>query len=244
MAMALIKDNPTPYEFLTAKKDIRFHIVRWQPREILKGEVVLRNGDVFKLEEGVKDKTTMMKLDVVGFVSNNRFTDFSMIYQRGTKLGDVANALRCDILYYYEKGEYFKALKRIFALARLKGNKGVIDKALPILNGDLGILYSLKSDCDSLLYLSENADVLPIEKMRYEIDQFRSRIAHLYEIKGISSRENILLGEISRLNALPSKRLVGGIERFSNLLMGLLHKYANEEMERAGFLPLPAEWLP
>jgi hypothetical protein len=244
MAIKLIKDNPTPYEFLTAKKEIRFHIVRWEPRDVLKGRAILRTGEEYSLEQGVKDKTTMMKCDVVGFVSNNRFTDFTMIYQRGAKLGDVANALKCDVLYYNEKGETFKALKRIFALARLNGNKGVIETALPILNGDLGILYSLKSDCDSLIYLSENADVVPIEKIHYEIDQFRSRISHLYEIAGLASREDTLLGEINSLNSLPSKRLLRGIERFRDLLMGLLHKYAAEEMKKAGLLPLPAEWLP
>ena len=244
MAMSLIKDRPTPFEFLTAKKEIRFNVVRWKPREVLKGVAVLRDGSEFSLEEGLKDGASMTKTDVVGFVSNNRYTDFSMIYLRKGKVGDVENALKCDVLYYHEKGECFKALKRMFALARLRENEGFMKKVLPILNGDLGILYSLKSDCDSLLYLYENEDVLPVEKIRYEIDQFRSRIAHLYQIPSLSAMEDNLLGHINRLNSTPSKSLAISIEKFRNVLSALIDKYSNEEMERVGLIPVPAEFLP
>lgn len=243
VAYALLKDRPTPLELLTAKKEIRFHIVRWKPREVLKGVIALRDGSEYTLKEGVENTKAMMKCDAVGFVSNNRFTDFSMIYKRGADIGDIENALKCDILYFSGVGEYFKALKRMFALARYLDKTDFIRKALPVLNGDLGILYSLKSDCDTLLYLYENEDIIPVEKVRYEIDQFRSRIAHLYQIDALASKENTLLGEINRLEGLPSKQLATGIERFSGLLSRLLDKYSKEEMEKAGLLP-KAGWLP
>lgn len=244
MAISLIKDRPTPFEFLNAKKEIRFNVVRWKPREVLKEKTILRDGSEFTLEEGLKDKGSMTKTDVVGFISNNRYTDFSMIYLRNAKLGDVENALKCDVLYYHEKGECFKALKRMFALARLRENYGFMEKVLPILNGDLGILYSLKSDCDSLLYLTENEDILPIEKIRYEIDQFRSRISHLYQLPSLANKEDQLLGYINRLNSVPSKSLAISIEKFRNLLSSYIDKYSNEEMEKIGLLPIPSEYLP
>jgi hypothetical protein len=242
-ASALLVNNPTPLQFLTARKEIKFHIIRWTPREVLKGATVLRDGSEYTLEEGVKDLRNMMKCDTVGFVSNNRFTDFSMIYKRSADMGDIENALQCDILYYEGVGEYFKTLKRMFALARYRKNMDFMRKVLPILNGDLGILYSLKSDCDTLLYLVENADIIPTEKIHYEIDQFRSRISHLYQIDAVATKGSTLLSEINRLDNLPSKRLATGIERFSNMLMGLLNKYTKEEMEKGGLMP-SGDWLP
>jgi hypothetical protein len=128
----------------------------------------------------------------------------------------------------------------MFALARLKDNKGFVEKVLPILNGDLGILYSLKSDCDTLLYLAENEDALPVEKVRYEIDQFRSRVSHLYQIDGVAARGNALLSEINRLTTVPPQRLRGAIEKFSEGLEGLLNTYAKREMDAAGLKPTAA----
>jgi len=240
---SLLLDNPTPYEFLRAKKEIRFHIIRWTPKDVLRGHVFLRDETVYELSTGVNDQSAMMKLDVIGFVAHQRFMDFSMIYLRKQKpLSNMENSLQCDILYYHDSGDDFKALKRIFALCRYKGTKEWIEKALRLLNGDLGILYSLQSDCDSLLVLMENATTLPIQKIRFEIDQFKTRVSQLYQIPTI--QDDSLLRWIDRLEDTPRNELEKGIIRLRDRLQQELQKHAKIEMTRTGFLPLRAEWLP
>jgi hypothetical protein len=240
---SLLRDNPTTFQFLEAKKEMRFHIIRWKPADVLDGNVVLRDDSVYPLEKGVKDQSAMMKLDVIGFVANQLFRDFSMIYSRKQKdLGDIGNSLRCDILYYQQKGESFKALKRIFALCRHEGSKKWIDKALPLLNGDLGLLYSLQSDCDALLSLMELADVLPVEKIRFEIDQFKTRVSQLYQIPAIQDQS--LLRWIDKVESANRRELEKGIEGLRERLAKELETHAVVEMKDAGFLPLRKEWLP
>ena len=233
-AKSLLKERMTPLELLTAKKEIKFHIVRWTPSDVLKGFVVLRKGQ-YSLEEGLKSKG-MCKIDAVGFVSNNLYKDFSMIYARGEepKRADIINALQSDCLYYESK-EPYKAMKRFFSLCRLLNKRKEIEELLPIFNGDLGVLYSLKVDCDVLLFLKENECVVSIDKIRYEIEMFKKRITSLYEIKGIVQKENALLSQINRLTTVPNKQLASSIERFRDGIEILLNKYSLEVIDLPPF---------
>ena len=237
----LLKDKPTPFDVLSAKKAARFNILRWKPKEVLKGALALRDGSTYSLEEGVKSPA-MFKLDTVGFVSNNRFTDFSVIYERGFPSPPLEHSLKCDILYYTEAKDYFKALKRIFALARYKDDSKIMDALLPIFNGDLGILYSLKADCDTLLYLYENEDALPTEKIRYEIDQFKLRASNLYQMA--SRMEGTIIGDINSLTAAPSPQLASKIERFRNRITNLLNDETLKQMKAIKLYPLPKAYMP
>lgn len=223
----LLKEKPSVEEFLTAQKEIKFHIVRWTPSDVLKGYVPLRKG-TYSLEEGVKSKG-MCKVDVVGFVSNNLFKDFSMIYLRGEEVQKkkIVDALKADILYY-KQTDHYKALKRYFSLCRLLNKKKEIERLLPVFNGDLGVLYSLKADIDTLLFLKENECVVSDEKVRYEIDSFKDRITSLYEIKGIVKKDNEMIAEINRLTTVPSSSLYNKLQRFRDGIESLLNKYSLE----------------
>lgn len=243
-ARPLLKERMTPLELLKAQKEIKFHIVRWKPSEVLKGVVKLRRGD-YLLKDGLVSEG-MCKVDAIGYVSNNLFKDFSMIYSRGeeTKKGNLLNALQSDVLYYSETGEYFKALKRMFSIDRLLKKDKEVERLLPIFNGDLGVLYSLRADCQTLVYLAENAEALPLEKIRYEIDMFKDRISHLYTIKGIVKKENALIEQINRLTSVPSTKLKASLERFIEGIDKLLDTYTKEEMKTLSLLPIPASYLP
>lgn len=243
-AMSLIKDKPTPFEFLKAKKEIKFHIVRWKPINILSGYTMLKNLKPYYLKEGLADMEGLTKIDAVGFVSNNRFTDFSMIYTREMKLPDVRNGLKCDILYFHEEGKCFKALKRIFALARITNNNKVADAILPVLNGDLGILYSLKSDIDTILYLIDNVKLIPYEKIRYEIDQFNLRISHLYQLPKVNNIVNTLHGMIDRIESTPSRSMRPALLRLLDEVEKIINNEALKEMSAIGLNPIPKEFLP
>ena len=211
-ANELLKPSLTPVEFLKARKELRPNIVRWTPAEVLAGQKTLVDGSTYTLEEAFSSPT-ISKLDVIAFVQNNKYTEFSMLYQfevNGTMLNPdtigIEDSLREDILYYTAANKPFKVLKRQFALAKFKHNNYLLKKLTPILNSDLGRLYSLSSDIGVLMDLLEGDHKVDLNKVRYEIDQFKFRLGNIFENKHILNDEHKLLGHINSALKATSKR--------------------------------------
>ena len=184
--------------YLIAKQEIKFHTIRWSVPEILQGHKTLRDGEYFTLQDAFSSPI-ITKLDVIGFVQNNRYTDFSIIYTfyNGKRVLnpdfiDVRKSLEEAIIYYTENGNPFKALKRKFALARLDDDKSTINKLTEIFNSDLGRVYALSSDIGTLLSLVDYPH-LDIQKIRFELDQFKGRMANIYSLTSFLHEEPSIL---------------------------------------------------
>ena len=180
--VAMLVPTPTAYQVLEIRRELRFHLVRWTAKEVLKGSKLLRDGRTYTLAEAFQSPT-ITKLDVISWVAGSRFTDFSVIYEfvlngkliySGRK--DVEQALKENILQLYHDKNYFKMAKRLFALARVKGSYPLLTALSPLFNGDLGRLYMVYGDLGTLEYMMENYQHLPKDKIRFEIDQFKNRL--------------------------------------------------------------------
>lgn len=245
-ANEILVENPTVNEFVLLKRELRFHLVRWKPEEVLKGSVKLRDDSEYTLEEAFKSPT-IVKLDVIAYVENNRFTDFSIIYLFKNKgkainkieLGDEEDAVKQDLVYYLASRNFFKVAKRMFSLARIKGDTNTLERLNEMLNGDLGRLYSILSDLGTLTYLFENETRVPLDKIEYEMEQFRSRLGNIYSIP--VDTETILEKLYSSTNRKEVEKTVLYLEeRFTNVLA----YQARKEMEKRKLLPVPASYLP
>ena len=189
--------------YLVAKQEIKFHIIRWSVPEILQGHKTLRDGRRFTLEEAFSSPS-ITKLDVIGFVQNNRYTDFSMIYTfyNGKKILnpdfiDVRKSLQEAIKYYTQTGNVFKALKRKFSLARLDNDKKTVDELTALFNSDLGRLYALSSDIGTLLSLLDKPH-LDLQKIHFELDQFKGRMANIYSLSDFLREEPSILIKLNK----------------------------------------------
>jgi hypothetical protein len=155
LAKEILSKPQTKANKLNAKAELKFHIVRWLPNEILSGVKKLRDGTSYTLKEAIQSPT-ICKLDVISPV-NDKYTDFSMIYEfyeNGKILNPVViepeEAIKNDIVLYNAQGNKFKVIKRKFALAKLQNNKRDLEKYNKILNSNLGKLYVLYSDVKTL----------------------------------------------------------------------------------------------
>lgn len=201
-ARSILKPRLSVVELLKVKKELRFNIVRWNVPEVLYGSKKLRDGRTYTLEEAFSSPS-VCKLDVIGFVQNNKFTEFSVIYNfklNGKSMNyfteDIAKSLEKDILFYRAEGKPFKALKRRFALAKLKKDNKTMAKLTPILNSDLGRLYSLSADIETLINLLETDSKVNMKDVKFEIDQFRARMANVYAFPSFIKKEHKLVGQI------------------------------------------------
>jgi hypothetical protein len=161
------------HSYLVAKQDIKFHVIRWTPEEVLLGHKILRNGEAYTLEEGFSSPS-LTKLDTIAKVKGV-YTDFSVIYEfhvDGKIINPVpiepVSSLKESIEYYKETNNPYKVLKRKFALAKLENDLPTVSRLSKIINSDLGKLYRAYSEVKTV------ADLL--EKENVPLGDFKERI--------------------------------------------------------------------
>lgn len=243
-AHKLLFERPTVGQWLRAKDMLRFHVVRWTPKQCLRGYVELRDGRQFTLEDAFQSNGRT-KIDVVAFIQS-RFTDFSCIYVFKGKEG-IYNAMgddtiKEDILSLSLAGNFFKVAKRMFSLAARTGRKNDLLKLNELLNSDLGLLYSILSDINTMLFLLDEEKNIPIQKIRDELDAFRSRIANIYSVGEANSGrvlDSLLVMEQLPADSRGRKKLQAALEKLSGFFDGLLGKAALEGLKEAGLWELP-----
>jgi hypothetical protein len=244
----LIKASLTSADYYRLKDKAKFHIVRWTPSEVLAGHIVLRDGKTLTLADAIQ-MPAIVKLDVIGLVGNNRYTEFSAVYEfkKGKKVlnptpsskADMIKSLHESIGAYASNGNYFKVIKRLFSLAKLTGEHELLDKLEPILNSDLGRLYYITGDIGTLLDLIERAKRASLPTIRFEIDQFINRLANV-RLPTIVGKSPSLNKEIRRIEKLGINEMSAPLEKLKESIDGVLQKnarpIAEEHMPKHGGL--------
>jgi hypothetical protein len=246
-ALTLLKPNISFGDYELLKEKLKFHIVRWTVPEVQQGAKKLRDGRTFTLEDAFSSPG-LTKLDVIALIANNRFTDFSVIYEFHYK-GQILNPVPVEIeksliesynAYYHEEN-YFKALKRKFALAKFKNQTKVMEKLTPILNSDLGRLYHIIGDIGTLVRLLEDQQNPPIKLIRYEIDQFISRLSNIYTLKDYLKGEHDIIGSIRQILKMSPARMKPALEELGDALNKYLQKNTlamSGDALSGGYIPL------
>jgi len=240
-ARSLIKESMTPEDLIEAKKELKFHIVRWSPQEVIHGSKVLRDKKRYTLEEAFSSPS-LTKLDVIGFIENNRFTDFSIIYEffnKGKALNNfplnVGQSLKEDVIYYKAHGNHFKVLKRMLAIAKLNKDSDAVNKLIPILNSDLGRLYLIISDVGTLIELLENERKVPMPLVRFQLDQMKARMGNIYNLPDFLSEEHDLIGDINAILKMTNKpQLLSRLHQIKTKMEGILNTNAKAKGGRRG----------
>lgn len=232
-AYKYLKPTMSPLDLLVAKNTLKYHIVRWTPSDVLKGYTTLRNGERYDLAQGITTPS-MTKLDVIGYVQGNHYTDFSVIYQfvQGKKLLNATasskdaliGAIVLDVKAFAQEGNYFKALKRIMSVARMENDKKLIEYLTPILNSDLGRLSAIVGDVKTLEDLLELYSKVPEDDVRFEIDQFIQRLSNVSLTSVVVAKG--LTDKIRAMTKLPLSKLPAQLASFRVKLDGFLQSKA------------------
>jgi len=237
-AKRLLKPSLNQYDYLIAKDELKFHIVRWTPSDVLKGHTILRDGSEYTLSEGFTSPA-LTKVDVIGMVQNSRYTDFSVIYEfirDGRVLNptpntenEITDSLSQSVLAYLRDGNYFKALKRVLSLSRLKGTRKQ-DKIVDVLNSDLGLVSMVISDIDTLLFILDRAKKLPEGTIHFEVDQFIERLSKV-SLPAIVAKNVSLNNYIRKTATLPLGRMSKPLQHIRDVLDSVLQKAAKPVVE-------------
>ena len=242
-----IKPTVSKLELLALRRDFRPNIIRWTAREVLLGFKILKDKRKFTLADAFQTPT-ITKLDVVSWVQNNRFTDFSMIYQfknNGRSINhivvDIEKSIRENIFVLHHEGNYFKMAKRIFALAKFKGYIDVLERLTPLFNGDVGRLYMVYGDIGTLESLFDITDAVPYSKVNFEIDQFKGRLSNI-ALERYIHRENDLFTMIDKLTKIHGSRytrkeITELLKKIKTILSNLMSFYARSYLIKVKLMP-------
>ena len=218
---------------ITCKKSRRFGVIRWKPIEILKGYKILRDGRKYTLQDGIKSENGITKLDIITYV-HCKFTEMSIIYKfkyNNKSLGvttiDILNDIYEDIMINYLQDKFFKVLKRLFTISKLNHDKKELILLTNILNSDLGRLYSVISDINTILFILENYKNIPKVRLRDEIQEFRTRLSNIYTLNQWMKIENYVLKHIANLQFIKSKtELYDKLKEIQEILNLILSYYS------------------
>lgn len=236
-----IKPRVTKYEHLALQRDFRPNIVRWTPRDVILGYKTLIDGRKFTLKEAFQTPV-ITKLDVISWVQNNRFTDFSTIYQfkhdgklMNAGIRDIAEAIKDNILILQTEGNYFKMAKRMFSLARYNGYGEYLPILSQLFNGDIGIIYMVYGDIGTLEGLFDEPSI-PHSRIHFEVDQFKARLSNVKLKKYISKEKHIfgviddIIGSHSRENSLKLLKII------KNELYEIMNHYSKLYLDKHSLL--------
>lgn len=249
-ARRILVASPSVETFLHIRDLLRPHIVRWSPKDVLRGFQYLRDGRRFSLADGIQTPS-LTKIDAVALVEKSRFADFSCIYSfvwRHTVLNPVRlnpqQSLKEAIVTLDGEGSYYKMAKRMFSLLRMepRRNAALLGALTELFNGDLGRLYSIIADIQTLLYLLENEAVLPLAKVRYEIGMFRARLGNIFETGRVNTKQ--ILEDLLGLETSSRPLLVKGLTEISERFSGILNAETAKFLKTLKLMPLGDKFRP
>nr|WPF46895.1 MAG: hypothetical protein [Lake Baikal virophage 16] len=203
----MLKEKISKDNYLILEDLLKYHIMRWKPKEILNGYKMILNNKYYLVDALNND--SFFKLDVIALTENNKFSDLSIVYQLiinnkpiNKPFEDHIETLKGAIKKLSIDGKYYKMSKRIAALYRATDNKKLYILE-DLFNSQLGILSSIISDIETLEYLIENQSILPVSRIQFEIDLFKPRLSNV-DILSNPLRNKIL----STINNLLTKNKI------------------------------------
>jgi hypothetical protein len=180
-AQTLLKPHLNAVEFLRARKELRFGILRWDLKEISKGYKELRDKSIIYLDEAFKTKG-ITKIDIVTWLKN-KYVEISNIILWTNSAGkpyayipSVKKGLAENILEFEAEGNYVKVAKRMLSLAKQFKNYTDRDKLTEILNSPLGKLYLVTADMEVL----EEFPAIVRKCKRKQLDLMKDEFAKLF----------------------------------------------------------------
>lgn len=234
-------------------------ILRWTEKEILDNKKVIGNR-IKTLYDALFDHTHV-KIDVI-LLYNNRFIEMTnfvgltLINPKGEESyinikmqdsDDIQKDLPIEIEklffsnYYYSP---FKMTKRIYSLSRNKGDEETIIKILPLISGDVSLLYQIKSEIEVLIRLYEINKNPPSKTIYNELDEMKGRIATVLFLNNEKQQKIFYLIDSINRTKDNKEKLNLLIHLSDDILKPEINYNTIKYLNEIGFNPPPSYLLP
>jgi hypothetical protein len=138
--------------------------IRWDKESIKKGYVVINDEPKYFVD--CLQQESRIKMDVIALDNDGKLNEYSDLYF--INIGDFllsgkmetekqsAISIFKDFQNYILEKNYFKAIKRLYAYAKLENNKPLINELLKVINSPLGKQSKYIADINIVLELMDN----------------------------------------------------------------------------------------
>ncbi len=239
---------------------IRGHkILRWTPKEILRGMKQLPGGETKTLKDALRDPT-MLKIDEITLI-NGHFTEVTNIielsYTNGSgntkyvniqmsKMNNIDIALPKEIeKLYFSDYHYnpFKMIKRIFSFARHTDNHQLLEKIFPIISSDISAMYQIKSELEAIKLVLENFKSPPIITINKQLDYMKNALSRLIEL---SQRQEGLFNDAldQAVEETDMEKKIYIIDKVIFFLKKKINFFSLDYLNKVGLNPPPQTVLP
>jgi hypothetical protein len=222
-ASELLKPHLDAVEFLEARKELRFGLLRWTVPEVLKGYKTLRDETIYYLDNAFRSKG-ITKLDLIAWITS-KYVEISNIIVWTNSSGKpyayipaINKALKENILEFEADKNYVKVAKRMYSLAKQFKDQSIVDELTNILNSPIGKLYMVTADME---VLEEYPNAVTQKRKRKQLDTFKDYFAKLY------------FPDLNR--ATPSNTKL-------DYLKEILQAEMKKALEEAKLLPIPRDY--
>lgn len=223
------------------------YILRWKASEIMSGTKKVDKGFTIKLNEALRQKS-LVKIDEIVII-NGKFMEITNIY--GMHYKDANNndkeiypisdiqVLPVEIEKLYYSNMYyspFKMLKRIYSYCRFEYRssggdeyKEIIDRIVPILQGDLSLFYQIISQFKTMSLVMEKFGLKTIYNVNIQLDNSKHRLSGVLalnnqDILSYSSSINQIIFD----NRVKSKKMM--LDEFTEIMKKKLNELTIEKL--------------
>ena len=137
-----------------------------------------------------------VKLDLIVRASE-RLIELSCIYKFGataTKPEEYLSMLKSDIEELTREKEYYKILKRLFSIAKIKKQTATMRRLTQVFNGPLGAQYQRISNLEAIALLLQNYDD-EVTKRKAELNL--KDIKHTGPVSGVAAEAKRLRSDLN-----------------------------------------------
>jgi hypothetical protein len=220
--------------------DFKAGDLHWLSEEVLAG---VKDGK--KLEDCVKQKG-VVKLDIIA-PYNERYVEITSFFILKSNEGyinidanffDMFQSMVMEDINKYKHEKPFKALKRVWSLARNKKDLQTLDKLKNIIKSNLSLLSQINADIETLKLLIEHGSNYDVQFVINQIDKFKDLIAGILDIK-IDEKAIYAMVEniITQLKSSdPNKeKLVEALDIMHDYLLEIINKETKEYIKEIDF---------
>lgn len=209
----LIKPYMSLADYDELTEELRnLHIIRWTEDELLREYKIMPPDRKYTLFDAMHDKT-MVKIDVYEMLNgkyievSNFFVlfyepirgQFSLINLPENYFDLIEVSLTDEIEKFMFSTNFLKpmkSVKRMFSLARILNDQKMLEKIVPLLNSDCGLLYQINSELDLIATMLKSVKNPPVKTLMKQLDAVKYKMENITKFDIHSANKIIILNSI------------------------------------------------
>lgn len=219
-------------------------------------QIIEDNNNGLSLSYACKIKD-VVKLDIIA-PYDGRYVEMSTFYILKGNQGYInvtddyfssfENSLKKDIVEYIST-KPFKAIKRVWSLARIKNDMGRMDKLKNLINSNVALLGQINADLETIKLLIEHGSRYDNQFVLNELNGFKQKISNILDISMDEEKIDILLDllihQFKSEGTVNHRDIISTINRLHDYILEIINNETFEFLKTINFkFPLSLDDIP